>query len=636
MLEFRIIPLAALLVSCTLMRSAEAARPQPTSQPMGRGMSLDVDLTEAPRRLFHARERIPAQAGTLALVFPKWIPGEHGPTGPITDLAGLVFTQDGKKLAWRRDAADMFRLLIEVPANGDLEVALDLIAAPPEERGFSQGASATQNLLLLSWNQVLLYPEGALAHDFSVRASLVLPKGWGFGTSLPIEAKGDRISFNAVPLETLVDSPVLAGVHFREIPIGPAGDTPHFLELAAETEAELAITPEYKKAVDNLIAEQLSLYGAHHYQSYRFLVTLSDSTAHFGLEHHQSSDDRVPERALIDPDLNMVRLAGLLPHEYTHSWNGKYRRPAGLATPDYQQPMRGELLWVYEGLTQYLGYVLAARSGAWTPETAHDDLAFTYESMDDARGRTWRPLADTATAAQLLYQARGDWNAFRRGVDYYPEGQLLWLEIDSTIREKTGGKKSLDDFCKRFYGGQSGKPAVVTYTFDDVVAALEAIVPNDWRGLLNTRINTIQKDPPPGPQRSGWKVVYSEQESAYQKALEHAQKFVDLRGSIGVTIDEEKATVVDVIPGKAADKAGVAPGMKLVAVNSHRYSSEDLKTAVFNTKSGGKLELLVDNAETFSTHSLEYHGGARYPRLERDAARPDYLTAILAPTAGAH
>jgi len=624
--------IAALLSSCTLMRSAEAARPQPAA----RSMSLDVDLTEAPRRLFHARQRIAAPAGTLALVFPKWIPGEHGPTGPITDLAGLVFTQGGKRLAWHRDGAEMYRFLIEVPAAGEVEVALDQLSAPPGDSGFSQGASATQSLALLSWNQVLLYPEGAAPRELSVKASLVLPKGWGFGTALPIEAKGERISFGAVSLETLIDSPVLAGAHFREIPIGPPGGAPHFLELAAETEAELAITPAYKKAVDNLVAEQLSLYGAHHYESYRFLVTLSDSTAHFGLEHHQSSDDRVPERALIDPDLNLVRLAELLPHEYTHSWNGKYRRPTGLATPDYQQPMQGELLWVYEGLTQYLGSVLAARSGAWSAETSHDNLAFVAAAMSDARGRTWRPLGDTATAAQLLYQARSDWDALRRGVDFYPEGQLLWLEVDATIREKSGGKKSLDDFCKRFHGGQSGKPAVVTYGFDDVVAALEAIVPNDWRGFLNSRVNAVQDEPPQGPQRAGWKLVFSEKESAYQKALETVQKFVDLRGSIGMTIDEAKSTIIDVIPGKAADKAGLAPGMKLIAINAHRYSSDDLKTAVEQTKSGGKLEVLVDNAETFSTHSLDYHDGARYPRLERDAARPDYLTAILAPTAAAH
>lgn len=632
MQNIRVLPLAALLLSCSLIRPAEAAR----SQPAPRGMSLDVDLTEAPRRVFHAREKLDAQAGTLALLFPKWIPGEHGPTGPITDVAGLVFTQNGKPLTWRRDPIEMYRFLVDVPAAGAVEVALDQLSAPPGESGFSQGASATQNLALLSWNQVLLYPEGASPQEFIVHSTLVLPKGWSFGTSLPIEAKGERISFAAVPLETLIDSPVLAGAHFREVPIGPSGGAPHFLELAAETESELAISPDYKKAVDQLVAEQLALYGAHHYESYRFLVTLSDSTAHFGLEHHQSSDDRVPERALLDPELRMIRLAGLLPHEYTHSWNGKYRRPAGLATRDYQQPMQGELLWVYEGLTEYLGWVLATRSGAWSAETAREKLAFTWSLMEDHRGRTWRPLDDTTTAAQLLYEAREDWGAWRRGVDFYLEGNLLWLEVDSIIREKSGGKKSLDDFCKRFHGGQSGKPTVVTYGFDDVVAALTAVAPNDWRAFLKMRVSELQKDPPPGPQQSGWKVVYSDQESGYQQAFEKVQKFVDLRGSVGLTLDAEKSTVVDVMPGKAADKAGIAPGMKLIAVNGHRYSAEDLRTAVAQTKEGGKLDLLVDNAETFSTHSLDYHDGARYPRLERDASRPDLLTAILLPAAAPH
>jgi predicted metalloprotease with PDZ domain len=613
-------------------RAAPAPNARPAAAPLR--MSLDVDLRESPRRIFHARLRIPARPGPLVLVYPKWIPGEHAPTGPIRDVAGFTVRASGKPLAFRRDDLDMYKVSVEVPAGADaVEVTLDLLSPPPAVRGFSQGASATSSLVLLSWNQVVVVPEGAAARDVTVDASLRLPPGWGSGTALETAGKdGDILRFKPVSLEQLIDSPVTAGAHFREVQIGPKA-IPHFLEMTAETDAELELRPEQKSALDKLVAEALALYGSHHYGSYRFLFTQSDSVAHFGLEHHQSSDDRVEARTLLDRDLFLLH-ASLLPHEFTHSWNGKYRRPAGLATPDYQQPMKGELLWVYEGLTQHLGQVLTARSGLTTLVQARDSYAITADAMVNTKGRAWRDLQDTATAAQLLYEARGDWGWWRRSVDFYPEGDLIWLEVDAIIRETTAGAKSLDDFCKLFLGGPSGSPAVETYDFGDVVATLARVAPYDWAALLEARLHGREGAPLAGLARTGWKLGYSAEPSDTQVSIERATKSIHLAASIGIDVDAEKGAIHDVVPGSPADKAGIAPEMKIIAVGGRRFTPDLLRDAVAGTKGGRKLELLIENADSFRTYVIDYQGGARYPHLVRDESKPDLLTAILRPLTG--
>ncbi|MFL5398929.1 MAG: M61 family metallopeptidase [Myxococcales bacterium] len=599
----------------------------------GRGeMSLQVDLREAPRRIFHSRLRLAAKPGTMALRYPKWIPGEHGPNGPIGDVAGLVFTASGKRLRWHRDPDEMYRILVEVPQGvTELEAQLDLISPPPETRGFSGGASASAHIAVLSWNQVLLEPEGAAPAQLRVAASVRLPARWKFATPLrTASGSGAEVSFAPVSLEELVDSPVLAGEFLQEIPIGPAGGAPHFIEAAAESADLLHVDPQLKSQWDALVAQAQLLFGAHHYRSYRFLLTLSDDVAHFGLEHHESSDDRVPERALLDPDLRLSRLAGLLPHEFTHSWNGKFRRPAGLATGDYQKPMRGDLLWVYEGLTNYLGNVLSARSGLFTPDQARGSFAFSADMMTAHRGRTWRPLADTATAAQILYGARDDWDSWRRDVDFYLEGDLLWLEVDATIRETTKGARSLDDFCRTFFGGKSDMPAVEPYTLDDLIAALSHVAQLDWAGFFRKRVYDVAPDAPvAGIERSGWKVVYGPEEPEFHRSYEKARKLVDLKSSAGIVVDEDRMAILDVVPGSAADKAGVPPGTRLAAINGRKANGDRLRTAVAETARGGKLEFLVENAESYTTHSLDYRGGLRYARLERDESHPDLLTPIF-------
>ena len=415
--------------------------------PAARPILLEVDAREAPRKIFHAHLTIPASPGPLTLVYPKWIPGEHGPTGPITDLAGLKLSAGGKPLTWRRDDVEMWFFHCTVPAGADsIEVTLDYLS-PSEASGFSSGASATAQLALLSWNQVLVYPKAASTDELTYTATLRLPGGWKFGTALEVARReGDRVEFQPVSLTSLIDSPVLAGAHMRTVVLTDT-DPKHRIQIAADSEAALEMLPEHVQKLQALVAETGALYGARHYRHYDFLLTLSNHTAHFGLEHHESSDDRVAERSLIDAEARKT-FAGLLAHEMTHSWNGKYRRPAGLATGNYHDPMKGELLWVYEGLTEYLGQVLTARDGELTPEQYREELAATAATMDHQAGRSWRPLSDTAIAAQRLYEARGDWGAWRRGTDFYPESELLWLEADTVIRNETKGKKSLDDFCR--------------------------------------------------------------------------------------------------------------------------------------------------------------------------------------------
>jgi len=622
--------LSVLFAGAWLLLAPRAALAQ--SRPVT--VTLAVDASDAPRRILHAHETVAVRPGPLTLLYPSWIPGEHGPTGPVVDVAGLAILAHGEPLAWRRDLTNMYALHCDVPAGvSALEVSFDFLL-PPSAEGFSSGASATAQLLVLSWNQVVLYPSDVRPDELIVAPSLKLPRDWKYATALTTADRSDAgIRFEPVSLTTLVDSPVAAGAHLRRIDLTPEGGAPCFLNLVSDGEAALAISDEQVEAHRRLIVEALALFGAHHYAHYDFLLTLSDGVAHFGLEHFQSSDDRVAERAFLDEDLRR-RHSGLLPHEMVHSWNGKYRRPAGLATGDFSTPMQGDMLWVYEGLTDYLGNVLTARSGLRTPEEYREDLALTTAMLDQLPGRTWRPLQDTCDEAQLLYGARDDWSALRRGVDFYEEGDLIWLEADVTIRELTHGQRSLDDFCKAFHGGSSGSVSVVPYTFDDLVSALQAVAPFDWETFFTTRLRSLEPHAPLGGiERSGWTLVYEDTPSSMQKAEDATRKTVDLRFSLGLMLGED-GTLQDVIPGLPADRAGLAPGMQLVAVNGRKFSPDVLHDALRLGKgSDAPLELLASNGEFYATHALDYHGGERYPHLRRDASKPDLLSVIISPVA---
>jgi predicted metalloprotease with PDZ domain len=604
-------------------------------------MTLELDASEAPRRILHARLVIPAAPGPLKLFYPKWIPGEHGPSGPVTDLVGLELRAGGKVIPWRRDDLDMYTIHCQVPQGaGEVEVKLDHVDTGGG--GFTGGGSSTANLAVISWNHVLLYPEGRPVREIVCRPSIRLPPGWKLGSALPVEPQQGQAPdaptvFQPVSLETLVDSPVICGLHYRDVNIGPKGVvSQHTISMAADSEAALRMAPELKANYDRLVSEAAALFGGRRYQSYRFLLCLSDHVEPFGLEHHASSDNRVPERTLLDDKMRKSWSGALLPHEFAHAWNGKYRRPADMVAPTFQEPLRTRMLWVYEGLTEYLGIVLASRSGVWTPERTREVLAAMGAAAHDRKGRAWRPLDDTAASAQLLFNAKPGWEHWRRGVDFYDEGALVWLEIDTVIRHNTRGQRSLDDFCRRFFAGGVGDPPVKPYTLDDVVADLDAVAPYDWRTFLSNRIADVAPEPPMnGIRNGGWRLGFGEEPSEFQAAREEEDESVDELATLGLVAKSEDGRVLDVVPDKPAHRAGLAPGMKVVAVNGRRFSTDVLRDAIGATKEGdGRIELLCENADFFRPLTLEYKGGRKYPRLERDETKPDLLTAILRPAAG--
>ncbi len=517
---------------------------------------LHVDLTDAPRNLYHAKLTIPAKPGAMTLVFPKWIPGNHRPSGPIAALTGIRMEAAGKPVLWQRDTLDMYAFHVTVPESANaIEVSLDAITSSDSAGG--GGPAASSNLLDLNWNAVVLYAQGADSDAVEFVASVKLPAGWKFGTALlPTRASGDEVEFAPVSLTTLVDSPLIAGLHYRRIDLTRPSDKPaHVMDLVADNETDLAMTPEDLTAYRKLVAETRALFGARHYRQYHFLYTLSDQVGEHGIEHHESNDSAAAERTMLDPDVSLL-YASLLPHEFAHSWNGKYRRPAGLATRNFQEPMIGDLLWVYEGLTDYLGDLLAERSGLLSAEQYRDSLALTAASLDHRSGRTWRPLEDTARSVQILRLMGPQWSNWRRGLDYYPEGELIWLEVDSIIRQRTHGEHSLDDFCRRFEGGQSGPPMVLSYTFDDVVHTLNEIAPYDWASLLRERVGSTSTHAPLGGiEREGWKLVYNDQPNAFTKALEKLVKSGDFSYSLGFAVAAD-GKMDDVIVGSPAYQSG--------------------------------------------------------------------------------
>jgi predicted metalloprotease with PDZ domain len=611
-----------LSVCCALAGAAAAENP----------IRVEVDATDAPRNIFHTHLTIPAKPGSFTVVYPKWIPGNHRPAGPIANVAGLRFEANGKPIAWQRDPLDMYEFHVDMPAGaGELSVWLDTLTST--DSAGSSGSAASSQVLDLNWNQVVLYPAGASSDAVQVVPRIRLPEGWKFGTALTVaHQSGDSVEFNPVSLTTLVDSPLIAGHHYRQIQLTPPGENPtHVIDLIGETDSDLQMTPEDETAYRELVAEAGALFQARHYRQYHFLYTLSDQVGHHGLEHHESSDNGVAERTLTDPAEHMLE-AGLLPHEYVHSWNGKYRRPAGLATRNYQEPMIGDLLWVYEGLTEYLGNVLTARSGLWTAEQYREALAETAAAMDYTAGRQWRPLEDTAVSVQILRLMGPAWQSWRRSLDYYPESELIWLEVDTRIRQLTKGQRSLDDFCQSFHGGKSGPPAVLPYTFDDIVKALNAVAPFDWAGLLRQRVASINAHAPLGGiDGGGWRLVYNDQPNPFLKAGEKVGKTVNVVYSLGFWVRKD-GELGDVVPGSPAYKAGLGPGMKLLAVNGRKWSPEVLHDIIRAAKdSDSAIELIVENKQYFKTYSLSYHDGERNPHLERVAGAPDLLSDIVKP-----
>ncbi|MGA2899789.1 MAG: M61 family peptidase [Candidatus Acidiferrales bacterium] len=595
-------------------------------------ISLTVDASQAPLKIIRAHIVMPVKAGPLTLYYPKWIPGEHAPDGPIANLTGLKFSADGKTIPWDRDLLDVFTFHVDVPTGAEhLDISFDYLE-PAGSGAYTAGASATDKLVVLSWNQFVLYPAGTFVERLSYETKLILPQGWKFGTPLEIaNQSGNQVSFKPVPLNRLVDSPVVAGEYYRVLDITPPGEPIHHeIDIVADSEAALNMSPEVQQGMVNLVAESGKLFGTRHYRDYHFLLTLSDHVAHFGLEHHESNDSRLPERVLLGPDAG-YSVGGLLAHEFVHSWNGKFRRPADLSTPYYEVPMKTDLLWVYEGLTDYLGPMLAARSGLWTPAQYHEVIAGISASLGPGRpGRTWRPLLDTAVAEPGLGFARG-WFNWRRGTDYYDEGDLIWLEVATIINRESHGQKSIDDFCHLFHGGTNDGPQLKTYTFEELLSALNSIAPYDWAGYFHEKLTSTSPDAPVGGiENGGWKVVYTDQPS----------KLPGRRGgagdaySIGLQVGDD-GQVSDSIVGSPAYKAGITSGMKVAAVNGRVYTQELLEDAIKDSKDAANpIVLLVIVDDYYKAAAIDYHGGQRYPHLVRDETKPDYLDDLIKAHAG--
>ncbi len=604
-------------------------------------ITLSVDLRDAPKKVIHAAETIPVTPGELTLVYPEWIPGEHVPSGPINNQAGLFISANGQPVRWERDPVEMFSYHVTVPSGvTSLDVKMDFITAATGG-GFTAGGSTSQNLAVVSWNTVVLYPYSGpttKVSDVMVTPSVSLPEGWHYGTALePVPggspAAGQQVAFKTVSLEQLIDSPVLTGRFFKEVELAPEVTPKHYLDMAGDGPEDLAISQSHIDQFSRLVRETGALYKSRHFNAYHFLVTLSDETNHFGLEHHQSSDDRVGPRTFVD-DSEFVLAGDLLPHEFTHSWNGKYRRPAGLATPNYQVPMVGDLLWVYEGLTEYLGDVLTARIGIWTPEQFRDRLATIAAEYEHRPGRTWRDLQDTARMAQILYSVGGPYDNWRLGTDFYDEGELVWLDVDTTIRNKTNGKKTLKDFVGAFHGlGGNTGPKVVPYTFEDVVAGLNAVVANDWAGFLKERLTMLTAAAPLGGiNNGGYKLVYKDMMNSWSAMASGANGGrLDTWYSLGLHISGSGG-VIDAEMNGIGYKAGFGPGMKIIAVNGRAFSTPVLRSAIQDAKgSQTPLEFIVENTGFYRVLKVDYHEGERFPALERVSGSPDRLDEILKP-----
>ncbi|MFZ0960079.1 MAG: M61 family peptidase [Terriglobia bacterium] len=600
-------------------------------------INLSVDATQAPEKIIRTRMVMPVKPGPLTVYYPKWIPGEHMPSGPVGNVAGLTFTANGKTLPWRRDLLDVYTFHLDVPAGVDrLDVAFDYLE--PSSGAFSAGASATDKLVVLSWNENVLYPAGIPAENISIRPTLRLPSGWKFGTPLPVEsAAGDEVTFKPVALNSLVDSPVIAGEYYRAVDITPPDEPIHHeIDIVSDSAEALEMTEDMRNGFTNMVAETGKLFGARHYRDYHFLLTLSDHVAHFGLEHPECNDSRTGERSLLTPE-GRREVAGLLGHEFVHSWNGKFRRPADLAAPYYEAPMKDDLLWVYEGLTSYLGPLLAVRSGLWTPEQYREDLATTAAEMGPGRpGRTWRTLQDTADAVPGQSFRRGGWMSWQRSVDYYPEGDLLWLEVSTIIHDQSHGQKSLEDFARAFYGGPNLGPELKPYTFDELVRALQAVVPYDWAAYFHDRLTSLSAQAPMGGiEAGGWKVDYTDKAPESPGTPRFAGTLNTLY-SLGLRIDRDGA-VQDSVMGGPAYLAGITPGMKVVAINDRAYTPELLHDALkASTKNDEPIRFLVLNDDYYKTCSVNYHGGERYPHLVRVEGKPDLLDDIAMPLVGQH
>ena len=608
--------------------------PTPVDKPYAGTISLSVDLTNVNARVLNVHESIPVSAGEMTLLYPQWLPGTHSPSNAVSNMAGLVATADGKLVPWVRDRVDMWAFHFDVPKDArTLELSFQYLAPINAQQGRISNKFAD-----VTWNSVLFYPAGYFSRRISFATELRLPEGWKFASALEVKSQnGNVVQFKDTPLNTLIDSPLYAGINYKRVDISSGADNLVYLDVFADKPEQLEITADELQYHKNLVIQAQTLFYSRHYDQYHFLFSLSDSVGGKGLEHHQSSEDGTRGNYFTDWPAGVLGRA-LLPHEYTHSWNGKFRRPADLWTANFNEPMQNDLLWVYEGLTDYYGNVLTARSGMCTMEETRDVLALTAASFEISPGRTWRSLEDTTN--QPIMSSHGavsqSWPSWQRAFDYYPESDLVWLDADTIIRERSNGQKSLDDFAKLFFGIENGSYVTVPYTLDELVKALNSVQPYDWAGFFRARVYDVEPQVPlNGITQGGYRLVYNDVESEWMKHMDPSRG-VSFATSLGFSLrgdgDKPGNTIGSVWWDSPAFKAGITPDMQLQAVNDQAFSAATLRAAIVAAeKSNPPIKLLVKRDAEFLTVLVDYHGGLRYPHLERVESTPDRLDAILSP-----
>lgn len=592
-------------------------------------LKIHVDATDLAQRIFRVHETIPAAAGPLTLLYPQWIPGNHSPTGPIDKFAGLTIKANGKTLTWKRDQLNVYAFHIDVPEGAtSVDVDFQFLSSQGGREG---RVMMTPEMLSLQWDKVSVYPAGHNIRMINADASVTLPAGWEGATALELASKdGDTLNYKTITYNALVDSPMLAGKYHKQVDLNPGAKTSVHMDLFGDSAKDLEFKPESMKPYRELVQQMYKMYGAHHYGHYTFLTSVSDKLGGIGLEHHQSSEDGVKADYFTDAKKNTFS-RDLFAHEYNHSWDGKYRRGADLTTPNFNVPMGDSLLWVYEGQTQFWGYVMAARAGLWTPEQARDIWAYAAATYDKGRPglATWRTVQDTTNDPTIAQRSPLPYRNYQASEDYYVAGAMIWLDVDAKLRELSGGKDSIDSFGKAFFGMNNGDWKVNTYTFEDVVKTLNSIKPYDWASFLRTRLDGH------GPligglEKHGWKLVYTDKPSDAAKAMEARRHTVDLTYSLGLSVGKD-GSINDVLWDGPAFKAGIGPSMTIVAVNGTEYSAESMKDAVdASAKDQGKpVELLLKDFDSYKTVRIDYHGGMKYPHLVRDTSKPDTLSQLF-------
>ncbi len=618
--------------------AANAATAEPPAKvAAGPTLQVEVDARELPRRLLHAEIRIPCQPGPLRLWYPKWIPGCHGADGPLQNVGGFrVEAADGKPIPWKRDDVEIFCVRCEVPAHvNEVRARLDYICNEPAVLAAGYLSYGNSSVGVLNWNTCLVYPEGPTAQETRVQLRLRLPKHWQYATALKSSGAGDPVVFEPVSLEELVDCPLITGEHLRTIALDTRPQA--FLHVASESPGALQLDARVIDLYRRVVNEAHALFGTTPYPEFHFLITCSDDLGYLGLEHTTSSLNGVRERDLLDDKKRKGWVANLIPHEYVHSWCGKYRRPAAMCTPNFHTPQKTRLLWVYEGLTEYLGEVLMVRSGLIAQPEYREMLAAQLGSLRRQRGRNWRPLEDTAVASPILRAASANWNDLRRSQDYYPEGALVWLEVDAIIRDRSQGKHSLDDFCKKFLGPHRSKShadvRVVPYDLAEIVRDLKQLADYDWDTFFARHVAATQEDLPLDVVGlCGYRLGYTTRSPGYLDYLQQRAggALLSARDSLGLTFHSD-GRIAEVAPGLPGDKAGLAPGMRVIGVNSKKFSRERLDDALADSIARRKIEFLLLDGEQFRTVPVEYADGVRYLELVRTPERPDVLSEILKP-----